>query len=102
MFRFITLFVDEMKSFVIMLQKLYSILFCKTKPWIFKEEKRKIYCNTVMLVFFQRFHASCQSESNWGPALERHWKNVEYFPAVNTNALTVDIDHSPLHTVSGM
>jgi hypothetical protein len=55
-----------------------------------------------MLGFFQRFHASCQSESNWGPALERHWKNVEYFPAVNTNALTVDIDHSPLHTVSGM
>ncbi|CAC5382398.1 Sodium- and chloride-dependent neutral and basic amino acid transporter B(0+),Sodium-dependent proline transporter,Sodium- and chloride-dependent glycine transporter 1,Sodium-dependent dopamine transporter,Sodium-and chloride-dependent glycine transporter 2,Sodium-dependent neutral amino acid transporter B(0)AT2,Sodium- and chloride-dependent transporter XTRP3B [Mytilus coruscus] len=48
----------------------------------------------------QRFHVACQSEANWGPALERHWKNVEYFPAVNTNTLAVDIDHSPLHTVS--
>ncbi|VDH94760.1 solute carrier family 6 (neurotransmitter transporter, amino acid) member 5/7/9/14 [Mytilus galloprovincialis] len=58
-----------------------------------------LWCVITPLIIL-RFHVACQSEPNWGPALERHWKNVEYFPAVNTNTLAVDIDHSPLHTVS--
>ncbi|KAJ8297875.1 hypothetical protein KUTeg_024406 [Tegillarca granosa] len=50
--------------------------------------------------FLQRLKMACRSQSNWGPALERNWKNIEYYPAVNTNTLTVDIEHSPLHTVT--
>ncbi|KAK3099300.1 hypothetical protein FSP39_002321 [Pinctada imbricata] len=49
----------------------------------------------------QRIKQLCRSENNWGPALEHNWKNVEYYPAVNTNTLSVDIEHSPLHTVTG-
>ncbi|XP_048776130.2 uncharacterized protein LOC125680508 isoform X2 [Ostrea edulis] len=47
-----------------------------------------------------RLKKLCQAESSWGPALERNWKNVEYYPAVNTNTLSVDVEHSPLHTVT--
>ncbi|XP_061183619.1 uncharacterized protein LOC133191891 isoform X2 [Saccostrea echinata] len=48
----------------------------------------------------KRLKKLCQAESSWGPALERNWKNVEYYPAVNTNTLAVDVEHSPLHTVT--
>ncbi|XP_033743037.1 uncharacterized protein LOC117329281 [Pecten maximus] len=48
----------------------------------------------------QRLKKSCHSESNWGPALERHWKNIEYFPTVNTHTMVEDIEHSLLHTVT--
>ncbi|KAL3878283.1 hypothetical protein ACJMK2_030648 [Sinanodonta woodiana] len=51
--------------------------------------------------FPQRVKKACESEPSWGPAHVKHWKNVEYYPAVNTHTLAVDIEHSPLHTVTG-
>ncbi|KAK3594648.1 hypothetical protein CHS0354_003571 [Potamilus streckersoni] len=50
--------------------------------------------------FLQRVKKACESEPSWGPAHVKHWKNVEYYPAVNTHTLAVDIEHSPLHTVT--
>nr|XP_022325393.1 uncharacterized protein LOC111125661 isoform X3 [Crassostrea virginica] len=48
----------------------------------------------------KRLKRLCQAESSWGPALEQNWKNVEYYPAVNTTTLAVDVGNSPLHTVT--
>lgn len=48
----------------------------------------------------KRLKKLCQAESSWGPALEQNWKNVEYYPAVNTTTLAVDVGNSPLHTVT--
>lgn len=38
---------------------------------------------------------------DWGPALEKNSRFVEYFPAVQTNLLAVELDHPPLNTVTG-
>lgn len=48
----------------------------------------------------QRIQEACLSEENWGPALIKHWKHVEYYPAVNTHTLSVDIEQSPVHAIS--
>ncbi|XP_052795019.1 uncharacterized protein LOC128228029 isoform X2 [Mya arenaria] len=48
----------------------------------------------------QRIRESCLSAENWGPALVKHWKHVEYYPAVNTHTLSLDIEHSPVHAIT--
>ncbi|KAL4230155.1 hypothetical protein ACF0H5_010540 [Mactra antiquata] len=55
---------------------------------------------TLQGTFRQRLKESCLSEENWGPALIKHWKHVEYYPAVNTHTLSVDIEQSPVHAIS--
>ncbi|XP_053400420.1 uncharacterized protein LOC123556538 [Mercenaria mercenaria] len=48
----------------------------------------------------QRIQEACLSQDNWGPALIKHWKHVEYYPAVNTHTLSVDIEQSPVHAIA--
>ncbi|XP_046573119.1 uncharacterized protein LOC124281110 [Haliotis rubra] len=50
--------------------------------------------------FIERVRQACQPESDWGPALEKHWKYVEYYPAVHTTMYTVDLDNPPLNTIT--
>ena len=69
-----------------------------------KHTKRALYVigGYSNFAFMQRLKSLCQAESSWGPALEQNWKNVEYYPAVNTTTLAVDVGNSPLHTVTGI
>ncbi|XP_071087647.1 uncharacterized protein [Haliotis cracherodii] len=50
--------------------------------------------------FMERVRQACQPENDWGPALEKHWKYVEYYPAVHTTMYTVDLDNPPLNTIT--
>ncbi|XP_021339166.1 uncharacterized protein LOC110440421 isoform X2 [Mizuhopecten yessoensis] len=79
----------EILGFIITLTPVIAIPVCGLFQVISKEGS-----------LLQRLQKSCHSESNWGPALERHWKNIEYFPTVNTHTIAEDIEHSLLHTVS--
>ncbi|XP_069130115.1 LOW QUALITY PROTEIN: uncharacterized protein [Argopecten irradians] len=77
----------EIIGFIITLTPVLAIPVCGLFQIIIREGS-----------FLQRLKKSCHSESNWGPALERHWKNIEYFPTVNTHTMVED--HSLLHTVT--
>ena len=41
------------------------------------------------------------AQENWGPAVVKHWKHIEYYPAVNTHSLPLDIEHNPVQAVTG-
>ncbi|XP_060064335.1 uncharacterized protein LOC132544711 [Ylistrum balloti] len=79
----------EIPGFIITLTPVLAIPVCGLFQVITKQGS-----------LLQRLKKSCSSESNWGPALERHWKNIEYFPTVNTHTMVEDIEHSLLHTVT--
>ena len=44
---------------------------------------------------------ACLAQENWGPAVVKHWKHIEYYPAVNTHSLPLDIEHNPVQAVTG-
>lgn len=48
----------------------------------------------------QRIQEACRPQEDWGPALVKNWKHVEFYPAVNTNTLSGDIEQSPVHAVA--
>ncbi|KAK7469916.1 hypothetical protein BaRGS_00036079, partial [Batillaria attramentaria] len=48
-----------------------------------------------------RIQTLCRPTRDWGPALEKNSYLVEYFPAVQTNLLAVELDHPPLNTITG-
>ncbi|KAK6172240.1 hypothetical protein SNE40_015945 [Patella caerulea] len=48
----------------------------------------------------QRLKKLCQPETDWGPALEKHWKYVEYYPAVHTQMFPSEMDNAALNTIT--
>ncbi|XP_025086275.1 sodium-dependent proline transporter-like isoform X1 [Pomacea canaliculata] len=51
--------------------------------------------------FLKRIQMLCRPDPAWGPALEKNWNYVEYFPAVQTNLLAVEMENPPLNTITG-
>lgn len=51
--------------------------------------------------FLQRIQMLCRPDPAWGPALDKNWNYVEYFPAVQTNLLAVEMENPPLNTITG-
>ncbi|ESO88413.1 hypothetical protein LOTGIDRAFT_126022 [Lottia gigantea] len=55
---------------------------------------------TIKGSLIQKFKMLCQPERDWGPALEKHWKYAEYYPAVNAQNFP-ELDSSPITTITG-
>lgn len=52
----------------------------------------------------QRLRFLCESEADWGPALEKHWEHIEYVPTVFTCSGSFSgfgVEKLPISSVSG-
>ncbi|XP_070198562.1 uncharacterized protein [Littorina saxatilis] len=51
---------------------------------------------------WERMHVLCRPTRDWGPALEKNSHFVEYFPAVQTNLLSSELDseHPAINTIT--
>ncbi|XP_014791269.1 uncharacterized protein LOC106884409 isoform X2 [Octopus bimaculoides] len=64
---------SDIAAFFIMSVPVISIPFCIITKLIYAEG-----------TFKERIRFLCESEADWGPALEKHWEHIEYVPTVFT------------------
>ncbi|XP_036359291.1 uncharacterized protein LOC115211848 isoform X2 [Octopus sinensis] len=84
---------SDIAAFFIMTVPVISIPFCIITKLIYAEG-----------TFKERIRFLCESEADWGPALEKHWEHIEYVPTVFTCSGSFSgfgVEKLPISSVSG-